>query len=180
MPTPIGLADSIARLRRALRRGARVADPANTLAVAQLELLACVADHPGIRPSHLAKLLNLRPNTVTTLVNALAAQDMIDRAAAAGGDGRAIALTVTDTGRRAVHAWQATNSAVLNLALSTLTAAQRAALTKAVPALSALAVAIDQLADTADVPACRLTPPADRGARPHREWRRTRAACAPV
>ena len=36
-----------------------------------------------------------------------------------------------------------------------LTAAQRNALTKAVPALSALAVAIDQLADTAD------TQPAD-------------------
>ena len=164
------LADTIARLRRALRRAARVADPANTLAVAQFELLACVADHPGIRPSHLAKLLNLRPNTVTTLVNALAAQDMIDRAAAAG-DGRAVALTVTDTGRRAVHAWQATNNAVLNLALSTLTAAQRTALTKAVPALSALAIAIDQLADTADLP-----PPAPRT--PHRDSDRRTAGAA--
>ena len=157
MPTPAGLADTIARLRRAMRRGARVADPANTLAVAQLELLACVADHPGIRPSHLAKLLNLRPNTVTTLVNALAAQDMIDRSAA-DGDGRAVALTVTDAGRRAVHAWQATNGAVLNLALSTLTAAQRNALTKAVPALGALAVAIDQLADTQPSRIDRLGP----------------------
>lgn len=147
MAAPTGLADTIARLRRALRRGARVADPANTLAVAQFELLACVADHPGIRPSNLAKLLNLRPNTVTTLANALAAQDMIERTAASG-DGRAVALTVTDSGRRAVHAWQATNNAVLNLALSTLSAAERNALTKAVPALSALAVAIDQLADT--------------------------------
>jgi DNA-binding MarR family transcriptional regulator len=81
------------------------------------------------------------------LVNARAAQDMIDRSAAAG-DGRAVALTVTDTGRRAVHAWQATNSAVLNLALST--GAQRNASTKAVPALRALAVEIDQLTDTAD------------------------------
>ena len=146
MPTPVGLADTVARLRRAMRRGARVADPTNALAVAQFELLACVAEHPGIRPSNLAKLLNLRPNTVTTLVNALAAHDMIDRAAAAG-DRRAIALSVTDAGRRAVHAWQATNSAVLNLALSTLTAGQRGALTKAIPALDALAVAIDQLAD---------------------------------
>jgi DNA-binding MarR family transcriptional regulator len=151
MPTPSDLADTIARLRRALRRAARVADPANTLAVAQFELLACVADHPGIRPGHLAKLLNLRPNTVTTLANALAALDMIDRAAVSG-DGRAVTLSVTGTGRRAVHAWQATNNAVLNLALSTLSAAQRTALTKAVPALSALTTAIDQLADTADVP----------------------------
>ena len=149
MSTPTDLADAITRLRRAMRRGARVADPTNTLAVAQFELLACVADHPGIRPSHLAKLLHLRRNTVTTLVNALVAHDMIDRAAAVG-DGRAVALSVTDVGSRAVHAWQATNSAVLNLALSTLSAAQRNALTKAVPALSALANAIDQLADATD------------------------------
>ena len=147
MPAPVGLADTIARLRRAMRRGARVADPNNTLAVAQLELLGSVADHPGVRPSNLAKLLNLRPNTVTTLVNALVAQGMIDRAAATG-DRRAIALSVTDAGHRAVHAWQATNRAVLNLALSTLTAAQLNALSKAIPALSALAIAIDHLADT--------------------------------
>jgi DNA-binding MarR family transcriptional regulator len=141
-----GLADAIARLRRAIRRAARAADPANTLAVAQVELLASVADNPGIRPGHLAKMLNLRPNTVTTLVNALTQLDMIERSAAAN-DGRAIALTATDSGRQAVHAWQATNNAVLNLALSTLTAAQRTALARAVPALSALAGAIDQLAD---------------------------------
>ena len=149
VPVPVGLADTIARLRRALRRGARVADPANTLAVAQFELLACVADNPGVRPGNLARLLNLRPNTVTTLVNALVGLGMIDRGTAAG-DGRAITLSVTDAGRRAVHAWQATNSAVLNLALSTLTATQRSALTRAVPALDALAVAIDQLADAVD------------------------------
>ncbi len=148
---PAGLADTIARLRRAMRRAARAADPANTLAVAQFELLACVADNPGIRPTHLARLLNLRPNTVTTLVNALTTHNMIGRAAAADGDGRAVALTVTDTGRRAVHAWQATNNAVLNLALSTLTPTQRTALAKAAPALSALTVAIDQLADSGDL-----------------------------
>lgn len=157
---PAGLADTIARLRRAMRRAARAADPANTLAVAQFELLACVADNPGIRPTQLARLLNLRPNTVTTLVNALVAQDMVSRAAAADGDGRAIALAVTDMGRRAVHAWQATNNAVLNLALSTLTAAQRTALTKAGPALAALTVAIDALADTGD-----LAPVAEPAAR---------------
>jgi hypothetical protein len=44
-----GLAEGIARLRRALRRGARVADPGNMLVVAQLELLAALAEHPGAR-----------------------------------------------------------------------------------------------------------------------------------
>jgi len=65
-PSADGLAAGIARLRRALRRGARVADPDNTLAVAQLELLTALAEHPGARPGELARLLNMRPNTATT------------------------------------------------------------------------------------------------------------------
>jgi hypothetical protein len=40
---------------------------------------------------------------------------------------------VTDAGQQAVHTWQATNAAVLHLALSTLTAPQRRALAAAVP-----------------------------------------------
>jgi DNA-binding MarR family transcriptional regulator len=141
-----GLAEGIARLRRALRRGARVADPANPLAVAQLELLSAITEHPGSRPGQLARLLNMRPNTVTTIVNALTAQGMVTRAAA-DADRRAVELTATEAGQQAVHAWQATNAAVLHLALSTLPAPQRRALASAVPALNALAAAVDRLAD---------------------------------
>ena len=147
-----GLAEGIARLRRALRRGARVASPGNPLAVAQLELLSVVAEHPGARPGQLARLLHMRPNTVTTIVNALTARGMISRATA-DEDRRAIELTVTDAGQQAVHAWQATNAAVLHLALSTLPEPQQRALAAAVPAIEALARAIDRLADT---------PPADQ------------------
>jgi DNA-binding MarR family transcriptional regulator len=141
-----GLADSIARLRRALRRGARVADPVNPLAVAQLEVLSALAEHPGARPGRLARLLNMRPNTLTTIVNALAAHGMVTRSGA-DADRRAIELTATDAGHQAVHAWQATNAAVLHLALSTLPGPQRRALAAAVPAINALAQAIDRLAD---------------------------------
>jgi DNA-binding MarR family transcriptional regulator len=147
-----GLAECIARLRRALRRGARVADPANPLAVAQLELLSTLAEHPGARPGQLARMLHMRPNTVTTIVNALAVQGMIERATSMG-DRRAIELTMTDAGQRAVHAWQATNAAVLHLALTALPARQRRALAEAVPALDALAKAVDKLADAAEPPA---------------------------
>jgi DNA-binding MarR family transcriptional regulator len=146
-PPPDGLAEGIARLRRALRRGARVADPGNTLAVAQVELLAALADRPGARPGQLARQLNMRANTVTTIVNALSARGMLDRVAA-DDDRRAVRLTVTDSGRQAVLAWQATNAAVLHLALSTLPARQRRALAAAVPAIDALARAVDRLADT--------------------------------
>jgi DNA-binding MarR family transcriptional regulator len=142
-----GLAEGIARLRRALRRGARVASPGNPLAVAQLELLSALAEQPGVRPGQLARQLHMRPNTVTTIVNALTAQGMISRATPEG-DRRAIELTITPAGQQAVHAWQATNAAVLHLAASTLPASQRRALAAAVPALDALAKAVDRLADT--------------------------------
>ena len=141
-----GLAEVIARLRRALRRGARVADPSNRLAVAQLEVLSAVTEQPGVRPGHLARQLHMRPNTMTTIVNALSAQGMVARVSSAG-DRRAIELTATHAGHQAVLTWQATNAAVLHLALSTLTAPQRRALGAAVPALDALARAIDRLAD---------------------------------
>jgi DNA-binding MarR family transcriptional regulator len=141
-----GLAEGIARLRRALRRGARVADPGNPLAVAQLEVLSVLADNPGVRPGQVARMLNMRPNTVTTIVNSLAARGMISRTVA-DEDRRAVELTATDAGQQAVNTWQATNAAVLHLAVSTLPSAQRRALAAAVPALEALATAVDRLAD---------------------------------
>jgi DNA-binding MarR family transcriptional regulator len=145
-PRADGLAEGIARLRRALRRGARVADPGNTLAVAQLELLGALAEHPRARPGQLARQLNMRPNTVTTIVNALTAQGLVARLPAAD-DRRAVELTVTEAGRQAVLAWQATNAAVLHLALSALPVRQQRTLAAAAPALDALAVAVDRLAD---------------------------------
>ena len=135
--------------------GLRVREWALAVRVGYLKLLSVVAEHPGTRPGQLARLLHMRPNTVTTIVNALTARDMISRAAA-DGDRRAIELTATDAGQQAVHAWQATNAAVLHLALSTLPESQRRALAAAVPAIDALAMAIDRLADT---------PPADQDPR---------------
>ena len=143
---PDGLADGIARLRRALRRGARGADPDNPLAVAQLELLSALVENPASRPGQIAQLLHMRPNTVTTIVNALVAEGMVSRAGA-DTDRRAVELTATEAGREAVRAWQATNSGILHVALSSLPAHQRRALAAAVPALDALARAVDQMAD---------------------------------
>jgi DNA-binding MarR family transcriptional regulator len=127
--------------------GARLADPASTLAVSHIEVLTAVFERPGTRTGQPARLLHMRPSTVTTIVNALTAEGTVCRAAA-DGDRRAIELTITGAGRHAVHAWQATNSAVLHLALSTLPGHQRRALAAAVPALGMLAGAIDRLADT--------------------------------
>jgi len=147
-----GLPESIARLRRAIRRAARAADPANTLTVAQLELMSCLAEHPGARPGELARQLRLAPNTVTTLINALIPRDLISRTPAED-DRRAVAISLTDAGGAALGAWQATNAEILAAAVMALPAAQRRALGQAVPALDALARAIDKIADEGgDVP----------------------------
>jgi len=142
-----GLPEGIARLRRAMRRAARAADPANTLTVAQLELLSCLAEHPGARPGELARLLRLAPNTITTLINAMAPRGLISRSAS-GTDRRAVAMHLTDAGQVAVRDWQSVNATILDTAVSALPAPQRRALTKAVPALDALVRAIDAIADS--------------------------------
>ena len=147
--TGVLLADTVARLRRAMRRAARVADPGNPLSVAQLEVLACVADQPGIRPGRIARQLMLAANSVTTLVNALETRGLIVRTHATD-DARAVALTVTPAGHQAVEGWKTTNTAILQAALGTLGERHQAALTEALPGLRRLAEAVDMLAEAPD------------------------------
>ncbi|WP_405133014.1 MFS transporter [Nocardia sp. NBC_01388] len=144
-PDESALAEVIACLRRAMRRAARAADPSNTLSVAQLELLSCVSEHPGIRPGQLARLLRIAPNSVTTLVNGLHGQGMITRAP--GEDRRAVTLTLTGGGQDAVRSWQATNTDILCIALAELHPGWQHLLSAAMPALDELTRAIDTLAD---------------------------------
>ncbi len=146
---PVGelLADTVARLRRAMRRSARAADPGNPLSVAQLEVLACVAGSPGIRPGRIARRLMLAPNSVTTLVNALHTRGLLARRSAAD-DARAVALTLTPDGRHAVDSWKATNTAILAAALGMLGEHHQHALAEALPGLRELARAVDTLAES--------------------------------
>jgi DNA-binding MarR family transcriptional regulator len=140
------LADIVAALRRAMRRAARAVDPENPLAVAQLELLSCVAERPGIRPGQLAGRLRLARNTVTTLVNGLHTRGLISRDATPG-DGRAVALTLTDEGRSAVESWRDTNTAIVERALRALSEVRQQALNTVLPALRDLTQAIDAQAE---------------------------------
>jgi DNA-binding MarR family transcriptional regulator len=156
-PAGPDLADVVSRLRRAMRRTARAHQateapsvtppmtPPLTLSVAQLELLSCLAEHPGARPGQLGRLLLLAPSSVTTLVNPLRAGGLITRAS--GPDRRTAELRVTAAGAAAVRRWQATNEAIVSAALGSLPAAGRAALRRALPAFRELTGAIDALAD---------------------------------
>jgi DNA-binding MarR family transcriptional regulator len=140
------LADTVARLRRAMRRAARAADPANPLSVAQLEVLSCVANQPGVRPGRLARQLMLAPNSVTTLVNALHARGLLARTSATE-DARAVALTLTEDGAHAVESWKAINRALLAAALGAIEPRHRRAIEAALPGIGRLVEAVDALAD---------------------------------
>lgn len=145
-PSESELADAVARLRRAMRRAARSADPGNALSVAQLELLSAVAENPGARPSQIARYLHLAPNSVTTLVNGLATLGLVTRSSNAD-DRRTVQLTLTEPGRDAVGRWQTTNATILRTAYEDLHPGWQHLISAALPAVRELIGTIDQLVD---------------------------------
>lgn len=150
-PAGLALADVVSRLRRAMRRAARAhgrgALPGG-LSVAQLEFLSCLAENPAARPGQLARLLQLAPSSVATLVNGLSGAGLIVRA---GGldDRRTAVLNLTGAGQTVVADWQTVNSRILAAAVRALPAASRRSLDSSLPALRELTGAVDALADDA-------------------------------
>jgi DNA-binding MarR family transcriptional regulator len=143
------LADIVSRLRRAMRRAARAADPALGLSVAQLELLSCITEHPGIRPSQLARMLRLAPSSVATLLSGLQSAGYVTRTPGAdsAGDRRTVSLDLSQAGTDAVTRWHRVNQDIINAALTGLPHTDRAALRDAAPALRDLTASIDAQAD---------------------------------
>ena len=146
------LADIVSRLRRGMRRAARAADPALGLSVAQLELLSCMGEHPGIRPSQLARMLRLAPSSVATLLSGLQSAGYVTRTpggpgAAGTGDRRTVSLDLSDQGVAAVRRWHRVNEEIIQAALAALPQRDQAALRDAAPALRDLTSSIDALAD---------------------------------
>ena len=145
------MADIVSRLRRAMRRAARATDPALGLSVAQLELLSCMAEHPGVRPSQLARMLRLAPSSVATLLNGLQSAGFVMRTpggdAGGAGDRRTVSLDLSGAGAAAVTRWHQVNEDIIQAALATLPERDQAALRDAAPALRDLTASIDALAD---------------------------------
>ena len=146
------LAGIVSRLRRAMRRAARAADPALGLSVAQLELLSCITEHPGIRPSQLARMLRLAPSSVATLLGGLQSAGYVMRTPGGGptgsaGDRRTVSLDLSEAGAAAVSRWHRVNEDIIQAALAALPHRDRAALRDAAPALRDLTASIDAQAD---------------------------------
>jgi DNA-binding MarR family transcriptional regulator len=143
------LADIVSRLRRAMRRAARAADPALGLSVAQLELLSCITEHPGIRPGQLARMLRLAPSSVATLLGGLQSAGYVTRTPGADSDGdrRTVSLDLSEVGTQAVSRWHQVNEDIIRVALAELPHRDQAALRDAAPALRDLTASIDAQAD---------------------------------
>ncbi len=142
---PGSVADLVAALRRAMRKAARVRQPAMPLSVAQLELLSLVEEHPGARPGDLAGLLRLAANSVSTLANAMVGAGMLERSPGAT-DKRTVEFTLTPAGARLVGQWRSTNTGLLFSAIAELDARDRQVLTQALPVLERLVAVIDEQA----------------------------------
>ncbi|HJD83102.1 MarR family transcriptional regulator [Kitasatospora aureofaciens] len=129
-------------LRRRLRR--RVEQP--RLRGAQVELLRLVMDSPGLRVSEAAEELCLAGNSVSTLVNQLAAQDLLRREVDPN-DRRAALLYATVAAEARIEAWRRRRRALMAELVADLPEPERAALAAALPALHRLAEGLRNLPD---------------------------------
>ena len=143
------LADAVSRLRRAMRRAARAADPQSGLSVAQLEMLSCLAENPGSRPGQLARMLRLAPSSVATLLGGLQSAGYLTRTPGAdlARDRRTVRLDLSDSGAAAVTRWHRVNEEIIRASLVALPEHDQAALRDAAPALRDLTSSIDAQAD---------------------------------
>lgn len=137
------LTDVVTRLRRALRTSIRTDYPWESLPMAQVELLMCVADHEPARVGELAELLRLAPNTVSGLVQQLGDARLVLRAVDPA-DRRVARVTLTDAGRAKLHDWQQAHERRISAALDTLSAPDRASVLTALPALDRLVTALSE------------------------------------
>ncbi|MCM3884090.1 MarR family winged helix-turn-helix transcriptional regulator [Frankia sp. R82] len=137
------LTEVVSRLRRALRASIRTEYAWESLPMAQVELLQCLAERDGTRVGELAALLRLAPNSVSTLVQHLADAGYLHRERDPA-DRRAALLRLTPSGAQALGGWQQAHERRLGSALGRLDSQDRAAIVTALPALTNL---VDALVD---------------------------------
>jgi DNA-binding MarR family transcriptional regulator len=108
-----------------------------------------MAEHPGIRPSQLARMLRLAPSSVATLLGGLQSAGYLTRTSGAelDGDRRTVRLDLSDSGAAAVTRWHRVNEEIIQSALAALPEGDRAALRDAASALRDLTSSIDAQAD---------------------------------
>jgi DNA-binding MarR family transcriptional regulator len=133
----------IGPLRRALRRAGRCGLPGPPVPSAQAELLRVVRVQPGIGVREAAQQLGVAPNTVSTLVNQLAAAGLLERGRDPD-DRRAARLVLTQRAVRRAALWRDQREQALRAALAELDGEEREALKRAIPALRRVLEAMER------------------------------------
>jgi DNA-binding MarR family transcriptional regulator len=131
------LTDVVTRLRRALRASIRTDYSWESLPMAQVEIMQCLAERDGARVGELAAILRLAQNTVSGLVQQLVENGSLVRQTDPT-DRRAVRISISDEGRTRLAGWQAAHERRIGGALETLDPTDRAAIRDALPALSRL------------------------------------------
>lgn len=141
-PRTVAVTEIVTRLRRVLRTGVRDEYPWEKLPMAQVEVLQRLDQSPGIRASDLAARHRLAPNTVSTLVRQMVDAGLISRHADQQ-DRRAFSLELTGRGADVLTGWKTANERLLAEAFQRLDPTTIDVLASALPALSALADALE-------------------------------------
>lgn len=137
------LGDELMRTNAALRRLVRrqIEPPPNIpgprLRGGQVELLRVVEETPGIGVAAAAKVLRMAANSVSTLVNQLADAGLLLRETDED-DRRAIRLRLTEAATVRLKAWRQAKARFVGAGVARLSSADRAAITRALPAIRAL------------------------------------------
>jgi DNA-binding MarR family transcriptional regulator len=132
------LTEAVTRLRRSLRASIRTDFPWEALPMAQVELMQTLAEDAPARVSDLAERLNLANSTVSGLVSQMIGTGLVIRETDSA-DRRAAVVTLSAAGRQELAGWQDAHEQRIGAALDRLAPADRAAVTRALPALNRLA-----------------------------------------
>lgn len=135
---------TVAVLRRAVRTKLRDRVPGPRLRGAQLELLQAVHREPGIGVAGAARALRLAANSVSTLVNQLTDDGLLNRVPDPA-DRRAVRLTLTEPAERRLAAWRAAKVRLVGAGVAQLSEQDQRQLADALPALHTLIARLDDL-----------------------------------
>ena len=138
------LVESLGSVRRQLRRAAGRPWSAVRLSGAQIELVKLVRQEPGRTVAEAAEALALAPNTVSTLVGQLTEAGLLRREPDRD-DRRVARLHVTEAARHRIEEWRDQRIELTASALGRLAPVDRDALAAAVPALTRLVDALQEL-----------------------------------
>jgi DNA-binding MarR family transcriptional regulator len=133
--------DTVIALRRVARRAARRNLP--ELPSSESELLSLVEELKGIGVNEAARLMQVSPNTVSTLIRSLTRRGLLERLSDPT-DRRAALLHVTGAGAARIRRIRKQRAEAMTRAMAGVDAADRDTLANAVPAMRRLLAELER------------------------------------